>query len=171
MKTRLLLADADQAMSGLCRAYLTHFGYDVDTALDGAECLSKLQRRMPDLLLLDLDLPGGGGELVLAQLRGTEGPRVPVVMMADLMPFSALSGLRKPPVVRCIQRPIRIAALCDCIGSLIRPRGNQTERGASVPQASAKKRAEVLKSSAVSPSALNSRTAGRPFKGGAPAKP
>ena len=30
-------------------------------------------------------------------------------MMADLMPFNALSGLRKPPVVRCVQKPIRIA--------------------------------------------------------------
>jgi two-component system capsular synthesis sensor histidine kinase RcsC len=121
MKTRLLLADADRAMSGLCRAYLSHFGYQVDTALDGAECLSKLRRRQPDLLLLDWDLPGGT-EGVLDQLRGDQLPRIPVVMIADLVPFNALSGLRKPPVVRCVGRPIRIAALCQCIDSLIRPR-------------------------------------------------
>jgi DNA-binding response OmpR family regulator len=126
MKTRVLMADADQALSGLCRAYLKHFGYQVDTATDGAECLSKLKRRSPDLLLLDWGLPGGGGEEVLAQLRGSEGPHVPVVMMADLMPFNALSGLRKPPVVRCVQRPVRIAALCDCIDSLVRPRRTRT---------------------------------------------
>jgi DNA-binding response OmpR family regulator len=122
MKTRLLMADADQATSGLCRAYLKHFGYQVETAVDGAECLSKMRRRAPDLLLLDWDLPGGGGEEVLEQLRGSDGPPVPVIMMADLMPFGALADLRNPPVVRCIQRPIRIAALCDCIDSLIRPR-------------------------------------------------
>jgi DNA-binding response OmpR family regulator len=129
MKTRLLLADADKAMSGLCRAYLSHFGYQVDTALDGAECLSKLRRRHPDLLLLDWGLPGGGGEEILTQLRGDDLPRVPVVMMADLMPFNALCGLRRPPVVRCVQRPIRIAALCNCIDSLIRPRRKQTRPG------------------------------------------
>jgi DNA-binding response OmpR family regulator len=130
MKTRLLVADADKAMSGLCRAYLSHFGYQIDTAADGAECLSKLRRRLPDLLLLDLSLPGGGGEKVLAQLRDTEGPRVPVVMMADLMPFGALSGLRMPPVVRCVQRPIRIAALCECIDSLLHPRRKRSKRNA-----------------------------------------
>jgi DNA-binding response OmpR family regulator len=122
MKTRVLMADADQAVSGLCRAYLKHFGYLVDTAADRTECLSKLKRRSPDLLLLDRGLPGGGVEEVLAQLRGPEGPHVPVVMMADLMPFNSLAGLRKPPVVRCVQRPVRIAALCDCIDSLVRPR-------------------------------------------------
>jgi|SRR5580704_10944215 two-component system capsular synthesis sensor histidine kinase RcsC len=121
MKARLLLADADRAMSGLCRAYLSHFGYQVDTALDGAECLSKLRRRQPDLLLLDRDLPGGT-EGVLDLLRGDELPRIPVVMIADLVPFNALCGLRKPPVVRCVGRPIRIAALCQCIDSLLRPR-------------------------------------------------
>jgi DNA-binding response OmpR family regulator len=130
MKTRLLLADADEATSGLCRAYLSHFGYQVETALDGAECLSKFRRRQPDLLLLDWGLPGGGGEKVLAELRGDDLPRVPVVVMADMMPFNALSGLRKPPVVRCMQRPIRIAALCDCVDGLIHPRRKQAKRGA-----------------------------------------
>jgi DNA-binding response OmpR family regulator len=139
VKTRLLLADADSAMTGLCRAYLMHFGYQVDTALDGNECLSKLRRRQPDLLLLDWGLPGGGGEKVLSQLRGNEGPHVPVVMMADMMPFNALSGLRKPPVVRCVTRPIRIAALCDCIDSLVHPRRTQSKRGAHAGRAASRR--------------------------------
>jgi DNA-binding response OmpR family regulator len=136
MKPRVLLADADAAMSGLCRAYLSHFGYQVDTALDGAECLAKLRSRHPDLLLLDRGLPGGGGERVLAQIRGEDGPHVPVVMIADLMPFNALSGLRKPPVVRCVQRPIRIATLRDCIDSLLRPPQKQGKRGARPAESS-----------------------------------
>jgi DNA-binding response OmpR family regulator len=132
MKARLLMADADQAASGLCRAYLKHFGYQVDTAIDGAECLAKLRRRVPDLLLLDRGLPGGGGEEILAELRGSDGPHVPVVMMADLMPFGALSGLRKPPVVRCVQRPIRMAALCNCIEAVVsRSRACSRQRGRS----------------------------------------
>lgn len=139
MKTRLLLADADSAMTGLCRACLLHFGYQVDTAVDGNECLSKIRRRQPDLLLLDWELPGGGGESVLAQLRADDGPHFPVVMMADMMPFNALSGLRKPPVVRCVQRPIRIAALCDCIDSLVHPRGKQSKRGAHAGRAASRR--------------------------------
>ncbi len=140
MKTRLLLADADKAMSGLCRAYLSHFGYHVETALDGAECLAKLRRHQPDLLLLDWGLPGGGGETVLAELRGDDLARVPVVVMADLMPFNALSGLRNPPVVRCVQRPIRIAALCDCVDGLIHPRGKPTKRGADAGRSSSRQK-------------------------------
>jgi DNA-binding response OmpR family regulator len=140
MKTRLLVADADTAMSGLCRAYLKHFGYQVETARDGAECLSKFRRRQPDLLLLEWGLPGGGGEKVLAELRGDDLPRVPVVVMADLVPFNALSGLRKPPVVRCVQRPIRIAALCDCVDALIRPRRMQAKRGADAGRSSSRQK-------------------------------
>ncbi|HET6327930.1 MAG TPA: response regulator [Planctomycetaceae bacterium] len=122
MKPRVLLADSDAAASGLCRAYLSHFGYQVDTALDVTECVSKLRYRKPDLLLLDRGLRGGGGEMVLAEIRGDACPHVPVVMIADLLPINALSGLRSPPVVRSVQRPIRVAELCDCIGSLLRPR-------------------------------------------------
>jgi DNA-binding response OmpR family regulator len=140
MKTRLLVADADTAMSGLCRAYLKHFGYQVETARDGAECLSKFRRRQPDLLLLDWGLPGGGGEKVLAELRGNDLPRVPVVVMADLMPFNGLSGLRKPPVVRCVQRPIRIAALCDCVDALVHPRRKHTKRGAHAGRSSSRQK-------------------------------
>jgi DNA-binding response OmpR family regulator len=121
VKTRLLMADTDGASAGLARAYLTHAGFQVEMAANTSECLSKLRARSPDLLLLDWALPGGGGNEILAELRTADGPRVPVVMMAEMMPFNALSNLRKPPVVRCIRRPIRIAALCDCLNSVLRP--------------------------------------------------
>ncbi len=127
MKPRVLLADSDTAVSGLCRAYLSHFGYQIDTALDVAECVSKLRYRKPDLLLLDRALCGGGGEQVLEEIRSDSCPYVPVVLIADLLPINAISGLRRRPVVRCIQRPIRVAALCDCIGSLLRPRRNSAK--------------------------------------------
>jgi hypothetical protein len=46
--------------------------------------------------------------------------------------------LRRPPVVRCVQRPIRIAALCNCIDSLVRPRRKQTRSGAHSGRSSSK---------------------------------
>jgi hypothetical protein len=42
-------------------------------------------------------------------------------------------------VVRCVQRPIRIAAMCDCIDSLVHPRGKQSKRGAHAGRAASRR--------------------------------
>jgi hypothetical protein len=64
------------------------------------------------------------------------------------MPFNAISGLRKPPVVRCLQRPIRVAALCDCIDSLVHPRRKPAKRGTPAGRAAAKRQNTSKRSAA-----------------------
>jgi DNA-binding response OmpR family regulator len=116
----VLLADADVVVADQFRAYFSAAGYRAETASDGLDCLSKIRRMVPDLLVLDQDLAWGGSDGVLACMQEECGlSRVPVVVIAAVLPAAALSQLRVPPVVRCLQKPLRMPTLHDCIDSLI----------------------------------------------------
>jgi CheY-like chemotaxis protein len=64
-----LFADADRESRDLHAWLLSSYGFQVDTASNGLQCLAKLSHSLPDLLILDLELPWGGGDGVLALIR------------------------------------------------------------------------------------------------------
>ncbi len=76
---RILVVDDDRATrTMLCRLLATE-GYAVDEAPDGPTALSKVSAREPDLLLLDVMMPGLDGLDVLQGLRRTSD--VPVILL------------------------------------------------------------------------------------------
>ncbi len=82
----VLLIDDDTSFSRVVSAHLGGHGYDVDLALDGIGGLKQAFQKKPDLILLNLILPGGGGETVLANLRKSpESGHVPVFIMSSLL--------------------------------------------------------------------------------------
>jgi len=89
---KILLIDDDRKHSELLRAYLKQFGITLDCAGSAEEGLNKLARSEPDLLLLDVMLPGKDGFEVCREVRKTS--RVPIIMLTargDV--FDRISGL------------------------------------------------------------------------------
>lgn len=68
MKT-ILVAEDDPASRELMREILEAEGYRVLEACDGGEALQKMEETEPDLVLLDIQMPGLDGFAVLRQLR------------------------------------------------------------------------------------------------------
>jgi DNA-binding response OmpR family regulator len=62
---RVLIADPDSAQLDKYRAYFHRGGWSLDTALSGLECLAKLRDAEPDVLVMEPDMPWGGGSGVL----------------------------------------------------------------------------------------------------------
>jgi DNA-binding response OmpR family regulator len=79
---RVLVVDDDHAVRDVVRRYLERAGYQVDLADDGETALRSNAERRPDLIVLDLMLPGIGGLEVCRRVR-ERGP-VPVVMLTAL---------------------------------------------------------------------------------------
>jgi DNA-binding response OmpR family regulator len=69
MKPTLLFAESDAELRDAYRQFLTGRGYDGETAADGLDCLEKLRRVTPAVLVLDRGLRWGGADGVLAWLR------------------------------------------------------------------------------------------------------
>jgi putative two-component system response regulator len=79
---RVLVADDDPAMRALLRATLTRSGYGVDEVDNGAEVLVSLSRSLPDLLLLDVGMPGMDGLQVTRALRAhRELTLLPIILV------------------------------------------------------------------------------------------
>lgn len=83
MKT-ILVVDDDEAVRDVLREHLVDRGFSVETAVDAETALAAMNRRRPDVVLLDLHLPGpkSGAEILEEMVR-----RAPVIVV------TALSGL------------------------------------------------------------------------------
>jgi DNA-binding response OmpR family regulator len=76
---RVLVIDDDDAVADVVARYLEHEGYEVETAADGRAGLQQAVGDAPDLVILDLMLPGIDGLEVCRQLRALAP--VPVIML------------------------------------------------------------------------------------------
>src|SRR2546430_6024540 len=80
--TRILLIEDEHALTDVLSYNLEREGYEVQVAHDGQEGLRKAQMQLPDVILLDLMLPGLDGLEVCRELRAGERTRhVPILML------------------------------------------------------------------------------------------
>jgi putative two-component system response regulator len=82
---KILIVDDDAAYRRFLRTLLTLEGYDVDEAKNGSEALESIAHCPPELVLLDLDMPGVDGYAVCRQLKGDPRTRmIPVIIVTTL---------------------------------------------------------------------------------------
>jgi CheY-like chemotaxis protein len=84
LPARLLLIDDDDALAEMYALQLTASGFLVTTARSGVEALALVNDVLPDLIYLDLGLPGMTGLEVLERLRGApHTAAVPIVILTN----------------------------------------------------------------------------------------
>jgi two-component system, cell cycle response regulator DivK len=89
---RILVVEDNPLNRRLVEALLVHRGHTVLQASTVEEGREQLEGMLPDIVLLDIHIPGGGGELLLAEIRkSTRLAGLPVVAVTA----SAMSGDRE----------------------------------------------------------------------------
>jgi two-component system alkaline phosphatase synthesis response regulator PhoP len=79
---RILVVDDDREVVRLIRAYLEQAGFEVLAAYDGDTAVHVIRRERPDLLLLDLMLPGKDGWAITRLVRGDAAlAHIPIIML------------------------------------------------------------------------------------------
>jgi CheY-like chemotaxis protein len=116
----LLLVEDDQTSRNTLARLLAHAGYSVETAVDGLEAFEILKRIRPQLILLDLLLPGMPGTEVLRTIRQTPAWKgIPVVLLTG----DALSGrtadLMALNIDGILVKPVDLDQLLATVGRLI----------------------------------------------------
>ncbi len=82
---KILIVEDDKFLRELIARKLSKEGYEIVEAIDGEEGLKKIKEEMPDLVLLDLILPGMDGFEVLTKVK--DDPKtslVPVLILSNL---------------------------------------------------------------------------------------
>ena len=79
---RVLIVDDESSLRTLVRANLEVDGLEVSEAVDGIEAMNMLQESKPDLILLDIMMPGKDGIEVLEELAADKNLReIPVILL------------------------------------------------------------------------------------------
>jgi DNA-binding response OmpR family regulator len=79
---KVLLVDDEDQLRKVMKDLLERDGYDVEEASDGVQALDQVDRHAPDIIVLDLNLPGLDGFGVLTHLRSRPATsEIPVVVL------------------------------------------------------------------------------------------
>ena len=85
MSKKILVVEDDKFLRELISQKLLQEGYNVSQAVDGEEGVKKIKEENPDLVLLDLILPGIDGFEVLRRIKGPDGSvSIPVIILSNL---------------------------------------------------------------------------------------
>ena len=112
---RILIVDDDVHISKLLTDALTREGYITDTAFSGTEALLVLDKNRPDLILLDLMLPGLCGEELLPKIKD-----IPVIVVSAKADVTDKIGLLLGGAVDYVTKPFNIHELLARIAVQLR---------------------------------------------------
>jgi len=121
--TRILVADDDPAVLQTVAWVLKEQGYDVSAAQDGDALFERLERDMPDLLLLDVAMPGSDNYQTLERIKSDDRWRdLPVLMVSALPPDEAAVRTLGLGAADFVRKPVRVRELLARIQAQLRVR-------------------------------------------------
>lgn len=117
---RILVIDDDRTVLTYLTAVLGKEGYRVFTAMDALQGPMVARQSQPDLVVLDLAMPGGGGPAVLERLRRLRGTmQVPVVVYSGLPKDRVEQLVPLGPDLLFIQKPGTPDEVLNAVRSLL----------------------------------------------------
>jgi two-component system, OmpR family, response regulator len=127
---RLLIVDDDPAIRDIFSLLLTKHGYEVTAASGGEECLDKLSRGTPDLVLLDIMMhPIDGWETLTAIKKNPGTSVIPTIMFSGKSPSPDEIFNYGGWIEDYFMKPIGMKTITGSLTSVFeRNRGNQKER-------------------------------------------
>ena len=119
---RVLIVDDERQNRQLLQIMLEPEGFIVLTATGGAEALALVARDPPDVILLDVMMPGMDGYQVAAALKGAAATRnIPVILLTGLDDHQARTLGRDAGADDFLSRPLDRAELCTRLRMLVAP--------------------------------------------------
>jgi CheY-like chemotaxis protein len=111
---RILVVDDQPSIRGLLHTALTEAGADVSTAAGGTDAIEMVAVSPPDLILLDLAMPGMSGWQVLEALKASrKTASIPVVLQTSAEDFASFDKARKLSVAAFVSKPFRLSEVVE----------------------------------------------------------
>jgi CheY-like chemotaxis protein len=120
MSHTVLVCDNEEVLRGLVRATLEGSGYALLEARDGEDALEQARRVRPDVILLDMMMPGRSGLEVLAELRRDPELRgIPVVMLTARAQVADRDAAERAGANRFLAKPFSPLKLARVVEELL----------------------------------------------------
>lgn len=116
MQKTILVVDDEPDVRDSVKIILETKGYKVETAVDGDDCLKKLNEIKPDLILLDIMMPGTPVDEVIKKIKDIKIAFMSVVRISE----ARKRGLCKQEnIVDFLQKPFNVSDLVDRVGLIL----------------------------------------------------
>jgi DNA-binding response OmpR family regulator len=116
---RILIVDDDPDIVVAMRTALEAHGYHVLSAANGDDGLALALEQVPDLLIVDMLMPGCSGFRVLEQVRQRRGPRVKVMMMTATAGQAHQRYAEWLGTAAYIRKPFPLGKMLDVVDDLV----------------------------------------------------
>lgn len=119
-RSRILVVDDDAEMLEAVRIRLGAGGHTVCTAVDGVQATRLAFADTPDLVVLDIGMPGGDGHTVAARLR--DDPRtnaVPIIFLSGRTGLRDFERARANRVEKYLTKPFQVEELLLAVDELL----------------------------------------------------
>jgi CheY-like chemotaxis protein len=114
--SKILIVEDDQDTRQLLKLRLESQGYETAFAADAVGAISVAREQKPDLILLDMGLPGGDGVVVMERLKTFPAlESIPVIVVSAREPTTTQARAAEAGAQAYIQKPIDVLALLDAI--------------------------------------------------------
>ncbi len=118
MARTILVVDDEETIIQSLDGILTDEGYDVVSANSGAVALEKIEEVMPELILLDIWMPGIDGIETLVKIKETN-PHLPVVMMSGHGTIETAVKATKLGAYDFIEKPLSLEKVLLCVNNAL----------------------------------------------------
>ncbi|MDP8247289.1 MAG: response regulator [Candidatus Tritonobacter lacicola] len=115
----ILIVDDEENIRDMCRRYFEGVGCRVRVAADGREALARIEENVPDILLLDLRMPGMDGPATLGEVR-KRWPEIPVTiitaygesaLMERALDYTPFTVVKKPFTFEKLLQAVQVGLL------------------------------------------------------------
>jgi CheY-like chemotaxis protein len=109
---RILIAEDNDGWRGVLAMALRAFGYQVVEARTGVEAVEQSSQTRPDLILMDLGLPGMTGEEAIACLKANPTTRdIPVIVQTAFSPGVHTTRATQAGAAEILHKPLKLDAI------------------------------------------------------------
>ncbi|MFA6094233.1 MAG: response regulator [Elusimicrobiota bacterium] len=116
----ILVVDDDRTLQGVLRMVLERAGYQVSSALDGMQGTMLSRTLKPDLIVLDMMMPAGGGFSVYERIRQMSGTLSTPVLVYSALPMDQIrQKLQENQSTRILSKPADPQKIIDAVAEMI----------------------------------------------------
>ncbi len=117
--TKVLIIDDEKDFVGLLKEKFELEGYEVLTAFDGEEALTKTRELLPDIIICDVRMPKKDGFEVLKELKKAPSFRTPFIMLTAVNDFEKIKEAYNFDADFYVTKPVELKKLLKNVRILL----------------------------------------------------
>lgn len=118
MQMQVLLCESEPMIHGLMQEYLSPLGFKLVVARSEAQCMEMLEKRLPDVVILDTHLPQSNAAQTVEKIRA-KGIKTPVVLISSNYGITSKEDALEMGANDFIEKPFKLKDFLECMLNLM----------------------------------------------------